>query len=264
MDAKNSSNVRVRGTVIRVPDSRPGLLAANGQQKPFILEGIWTSSIVPAPNMAVDVTLDGSGAVLAVGAVDAQQLAKEHLSQLGGVAQEKGKLAAEIARQGLASLAARMGKVALGAAAVMWIAWFFLPALKISMFFNSKSFTAWELLGVDLGDVTTMVAIKHGLFSLLGLLAISAPFAAPFIKHPLAKCLYSTPLAYLAVAVLKVRWDIGRIAGMAGRAGGMFADSAESFRKAIMDTLSIGVGTYVLLIAAVILAVCAVRNRTNA
>jgi len=209
-------------------------------------------------------TIDGSGPIPGVSAVDAHEIAKERLSQLSGVAQEQGKQAAALARQVVTALAARMGKAALGATVMLWIAWFFLPALRISMIFDSRSFTAWQVLGVDLSNFTTLASIKHGLLSFIGLLAISAPFAAPFIKRTWARYLNAMPLAYLALAAVKIRWDIGHLAGMAGRADSLFADGAESFRKAIMDTVSIGLGTYALLIAGVILAACSVRNRTNA
>src|SRR5438128_1380499 len=107
------------------------------------------------------------------------------------------------------------------------------------MIFDSKPFTAWEFLGVDLSNIATLAFVKHGLFSFIGLLAISAPFAAPFIKHPRAKYLNAMPLSYLVLAALKFRWDLGRLAGMAGRGGGMFPDGGASLRKAIMDAVSI-------------------------
>ena len=46
---------RLRETIIRTPDSSPGLLVVDGQQKSFTLEGAWKSPVAPALNMAVDV-----------------------------------------------------------------------------------------------------------------------------------------------------------------------------------------------------------------
>ena len=68
----------------------------------------------------------------AITAVDSQQLAKERLNRLGGAAQEQGKEAAKLAQQGIGAMAARMGKVAFGAAVLLWIAWFLLPAASLS------------------------------------------------------------------------------------------------------------------------------------
>ena len=90
---------RIRGTIIKVPDTSPGLLSFNGQQRPFNLDGIWRSPVAPAVNMTVDVATDTSGGIVGLSAVDSQQLAKEKLDQFSGVAQERGKQAAEIAKQ---------------------------------------------------------------------------------------------------------------------------------------------------------------------
>lgn len=38
---------KVRGTIVKVPDTSPGLLFVNGQQKSFTLEGVWQSSSSP-------------------------------------------------------------------------------------------------------------------------------------------------------------------------------------------------------------------------
>ena len=142
---------KIRGTVLKVPDTSPGLVSVNGQQKPFNLAGVWRSPVAPAVNMVVEVESDASGAIIGLSAVDAQQLAKERLDQFSGVAQERGKQAAEIAKQGVDALAARMGKVALGATVLLWIAWFLLPAYNVNMIIDSKSFTYWEFLGIDFG-----------------------------------------------------------------------------------------------------------------
>jgi hypothetical protein len=131
-----------RATIIKVPDNNPGLLVVDGAQKPFVLPGVWMSPVAPAPNQVVDVVVDSAGAVTSVTAVDPQQLAKERMNQLSGAAQEHGKQAADMARAGVGALAARMGKVALGASVGVWIAWFFLPAVVVSMLGISRSLMA--------------------------------------------------------------------------------------------------------------------------
>jgi hypothetical protein len=78
MNGENS--LKVRSTVVKVPDATPGLLFLNGQQRPFTLAGVWKSPVAPAPNMTVDVDLDGAGTIEAITVVDTQQLAKERLS----------------------------------------------------------------------------------------------------------------------------------------------------------------------------------------
>src|ERR1700687_4451542 len=48
---------------------------------------------------------------------------------------EASKDAAKLAQQGISAVTQRMGKVALGAAIVLWIAWFFLPGVKLDLGF---------------------------------------------------------------------------------------------------------------------------------
>ncbi len=250
---------KVRGNIIKVPDNTPGILFADGQQKFFTLSGTWKSPVAPAVNMVVDVEFDGAGSVAAITVVDPQQLAKERLNQLSGAAQEHGKQAAELAKQGIGALAARMGKVALGATGVLWVAWFFLPAVSLTLFAASKSFTFWEFLGLDLSNPQlAAIATSHGVFSLIGLVAIAAPIAAPFIRHARAKFLNAMPLAYLVLAWLRFRWDVSQVAG---KAGGLVGDEAK---KMLLDIFSVSYGIYVLVIVGLVLAVYAFKSRVSA
>ncbi len=73
-----------------------------------------------------------------------------------------------------------MGKAPLVALAVIWIAWFFLPAVSLSTPFFQKSLTFWEVLGVNFNNGTNLMS--HGFFSLLGLVAIAAPLTVPHLR----------------------------------------------------------------------------------
>lgn len=233
---------KVRGTIIKVPDSNPGLLFVNSEQKPFSVEGIWKSPVAPAVNMTVDVELDGSGSIRAVTVVDAKQLAKEGFTDVSGKVQEQSKQIFEILLQAINTLAARMGKVALGATVVLWITWFFVTAARLDLgFLGSKSFTFWELLALDLSNPMNMGSRSHGLFALIGLVAIAAPFAAPFIRHAQANYLNAMPLAYLVIAFLKIRSDL----------------------KGAMDVIKFGLGMYLLFLAGLVLAVHAYKSRAR-
>jgi len=66
-----------RGTVIKTPDVSPGLLFVGGQQKSFLLTGVWNSRRAPEPNMIVDVVLDDTGSVVNIAPVEPWQLARE-------------------------------------------------------------------------------------------------------------------------------------------------------------------------------------------
>jgi hypothetical protein len=245
-----NGGTRVRTTIVKVPDASPGLLLVNGQQKSFTLEGVWKSPVAPAPNMSVDVDLDGTGAITAITAVDSQQLAKERLNQLGGVAQERGKEAAKLAQQGIGALAARMGAVPLGAAVLVWIAWFFLPAAAVSGgMVGSMSFTFWNLLGIDFANPASMMGggSEHGLFAMLGIVCIAVPFAAPFIKTPWSHYLNAAPLAFVLLGWVTIYMGENKAFGdLAKMAGG--------------SPFSFSWGIFALAIAAAVLATGALKK----
>jgi hypothetical protein len=243
---------RVRSTIVKVPDASPGLLFLNGQQKPFTLEGIWKSPVAPAANMTVDVDLDTAGSISSITVVDSQQLAKEKMNQIGGIAQERGKEAAKLAQKGVGALAARMGAVALACAVLVWIAWFLLPTATISAGFGGGlSFTFWNFLGLDPSNPQTMMGPdaggSHGVLGLLGLLAIVAPFVAPFIKAPWAKYLNAAPLAFIllgfTVTYMQINKALSPMEGMG-----------------MPSPLSWGWGLYVLVLAALVLAAQALKK----
>jgi hypothetical protein len=256
---------RSRGTIIKVPDTSPGLLAYNGQHTPFTIEGIWRSPVAPAINMTVDVATDASGGIVGLSAVDSQQLAKEKLDQFSGVAQERGKQAAEIAKQGVGALAARMGKVPMIASVLLWFAWFFLPAFSVNMIIDSKSFTFWEFLGIDFGHSMAGFSVDHGFFSVIGFLAILAPFVAPFVPHPKAKFLNAAPIAFLLLAFIRFKWDISHALGQSAKEMGDFgAEMAKAAQQTLSDAISTSWGLYVLVLAAIVVAVFAFKPRANA
>jgi hypothetical protein len=213
---------RMRSTIVKVPDASPGLLFLNGQQKQFTLDGVWKSPVAPAANMTVDVDLDGAGSIAAITVVDSQQIAKERLSQLGGVAQERGKEAAKLAQKGVGELAARMGAVALGATVLFWLAWFFFPAASVAGGgAAAESFTFWNLLGTDFSNPESVLrgGGDHGLFAFLGLIAIATPFAAPFIRAAWSKYLSAVPLVYYVIAFIAVWVNEGKAFGDLAKMG---------------------------------------------
>ena len=241
----------VRGTIIKVPDSSPGLLFLDGQQRPFNLEGVWRSPIAPSPNMTVEVEVDDAGSITAIMAVDSHQLAKERMNQLSGVAQERSKEAAKLAQEGIGALAGRMGALALGSAVLLWVAWFFFPAASIEAG-GRVSFTFWGLLGVDFKNLESMATGgNHGLFSLLGILAIAVPFAAPFVRAVWSRYLNAAPLAYIVIGLITI-----------------FASEHSAFREiaqmAGTNPFSWSGMLVVLLAAAAILALGALKKSPTA
>jgi hypothetical protein len=240
----------VHGTIIKVPDASPGLLIVDGQQKAFTLERVWRSPVAPAPNMSVDVELDASGAVAGITAAGPGRLATDSLNTIGRkldeLAHGPGKDGAELAKRSLSQLAARMGTVALIAAAVLWIAWFFVPGYKLELgFLGSETFSLWQFLGLDLQQAGS-IEIHHGLWALIGLVCISTPFIAPFVKDPRARFANALPLGYSLIAIFAQRSSIIKLVSLSG------VDASS--------VLSMQIGSYLVLAAGAVIAWRAVQK----
>lgn len=259
MSALASSSTR--GTIIKVPDSTPGLLIVAGAQKSFVLEGVWHSPVAPAPNMTVDVQLDGGGNISGIEAVDTTQLAKERLDRIGGIAQQQGKEAAAIATEGVGALAARMGTAALVATVIMWVAWFFVPFAKLDFFLIQRSFSFWEMLALNVTNPA--ITGSRGFLGLLGVLVLLAPVARPFVRHVHARYLNVLPLAFVVLAPMLVYWRVSRGAGASAADtpfGEIAREVAREAASALLEGFSIHAGATVLVIAAAFLAMKGLRR----
>jgi hypothetical protein len=204
----------------------------------------------------------------------------EKLRQIGGAAQEHGTEAVEKAGQGIGALAARMGKVALAATVVLWIAWFYMPALTVAVP-GSRTFTSWEILSLDLNNQLNIVPGSNGLLNIIGLAALAAPFAAPFVRHPRGKFLYAMPLAFMILFAVAVLWNCNRAIGAAAdyakrnvtyvpqnpRWNQMQARSMQGIEDRLADALlkniSIGYGVFVIVIASLVIAAQVFRRRAS-
>jgi hypothetical protein len=236
-----------RGTIIKVPDATPGLLLLGGQQHAFTLEGVWRSAVAPAPNQSVTVEFDSAGRIVSITVVDQQQIAKEKLAQLGGVAQEQGKVVAGQIQSGVSSLAARMGTTTLVITVLIWISWFFFRAAAIGGAGEDvASYTFWTLIGTNFADQGSMMGGGHarGWLRFIGFCAIVAPFLAPFIRATWSRYLNAAPLAAVLLGWLVVHQNVASSLGQLG------ADNPFSYKW----------GFYVLLVACLALAAKALQK----
>jgi hypothetical protein len=261
---------RVRGNILRVPDANPGLLFVNGQQRPFdSMNVVWRSPVPMSVNMVVEVEFDAMGNIAALTAADTQQYSGQSMSQPGGVSQHAGNPAAGAAQHGgqaFDNIAARFGgKVAMGALAALLLSWFVLPVVSVSVVIVSKGFTFWDISGFDFNNPLSFVGggSSIGLWGLLGLIAVFAPVVAPFLKNPKAKLANLLPLLFIVATCLKIWWDVSSAAAEANKSAGnnIFGGPTVSPMKEMMDGLSLGVGAYVLVAAALVLAAMALASR---
>jgi hypothetical protein len=130
------------------------------------------------------------------------------------------------------------------------------------LLFVSRSFTFWQVLGLNEANLSNPSGGDHGLFSLIGLLAIAAPFAVPFVSHARARLLNAAPLAYLLAAVLGLLWRINSVSGSAGGNSEIARGMAREVASAAWEAVSIGFGTYVLVLTSAFLAYQAHKSRT--
>jgi hypothetical protein len=190
---------RVRSKIVKIPDTSPGLLFLNGQQKQFTLEGVWKSPVAPAANMTVDVDLDDAGSIAAITVVDTKEVAGQKVNQVLQQLKAHAIRIGKMSLPALRSLTSSMGPVMLGAAVLLWISWFFFTAGTVDVGGGQVSYSFWGLLGVDFNNPETLEnGGSHGFFSLLSVLCIALPFAAAFLRGTWAKYLNAAPfLAFL-------------------------------------------------------------------
>lgn len=243
---------KVRGTIIKVPDTTPGLLISNNCQRQFTLEGVWKSASAPAPNQTVDVELDDAGTIVSLSVVDPAQLARERFNQIsskvGGAIGDMAKSqSAANAQDILRKVVARIGFVTLGASGLLWIFLFFVTGYKLDMgFIGSQSYTLWDFIGLNMNpNMGGAPEISHGFWGLIGIVCVFAPIVVPFIANPLAKFGNALPLVYFGIAILVEKSGVNKVLQPAGA-----PDTGLGFNMQIGGYLSI---LMCLVLAALIL-----------
>lgn len=244
---------RVRSKIVKVPDASPGLLFVNGQQMQFVLEGVWKSPVAPTANMTVDVDLDGAGSIAAITAVDSKEAAGQKVEEVLGVAKEQSIRLGKVLLPALRSFSARMGAVALGAAVLLWVSWFFFPAASVEIGGGQLSFTFWGLLGVDFNNPESMMngGSSHGLFSFLGLIAIAVPFGVPYLRTAWSKYLNAAPLACFVIAFIAIFVNERRAV-------------SDIMKMGVPNPFSWSVMIVVLFISCIVLGLGALKKPANA
>lgn len=243
-----------RGKVLRDTAAGPGLLMVEGQQYPFPLEGVWKSETAPRPGLVVDVQFSEQGDVEAITAVPESQLAKEQAEQALAAARSKGTALAS-------SAVATFGMPTLVAVALLIVGWFFLTAVSYNAGFLGKvDFTFWKILAFA-NSSNTMQGLSTlngggsaGFYGILGFLALAGPFLAYVWKDKRAILAGLLPLVFMLFVALVVR---NSIASAVGSASGQEMDS---IRDEVMKGISIGMGAYLSLLAAIYLGFSSVKK----
>jgi hypothetical protein len=239
-----------RGKVLRSPNSRPGLLIVEGQQYPFALEAVWKSETPPKPGLVVDVGLDANGKVQVITVVPDSQLAKE---------QSEAAMATERKRGGaLSLLAAKFGGPNLVVGGVLAVAWFFLTAASIQVPFpEMQEFTFWQVLGLlNAGDLLAVLdgrsSPSAGIYGVLAIVALTGPFIHYFWKNKRAALGGVLPLIFMVIVAIAVRASLQNALGGGNEEAG--AETAKQARDEAMKAISLGLGTYLSILASLYFA----------
>lgn len=233
--------MKKRGKVLRDAHLGPGLLMIEGQQYPFVLEGVWKSEVPAKPGLVVEVEFDPQGNITGITAVPESQLAKEQAEAALAVAKEKG------AQLGSA-MVAKFGLPVLIAEVLLIVSWFFLSAASIHTPFGSLDFTLWQVLGyLNVNNPFELLmqggrgSASPGFYGLLAVVALAGPFLHYFWKDKRAVLGGVLPLLLLLSVGLAIRSSIASTFSDAGGAPQAFMDQA---REEAMKAISMGLGSY--------------------
>lgn len=254
--------MKTRGRILRDTNAGPGLLAVNGQQLPFTLEGHWKSPVATAANMPVDVELDTSGAVLAVHAVDPAQVAREQAEQALQMARERGGQALAVGGQLLGGLSGAVGMSRLVLTGLLFIGWYVLATLKVKVFGSVVNvFTLWDLIpalnsaGGFLAGMQNGSGGSRGLYGLLMIAATFAPLLPGVWKNPKAQLGAVAPLAWLLLVLIFSQASLQSGMSEVSRAGGAdMGDFAKEMMREVMKAISFGLGLYLSFAVSALLA----------
>jgi len=239
-----------RGKVLRDPYAGPGLLIVEGQQYSFGLEGVWRSEVPAKPGLAVDVEFDPAGKINGITAVPDAQLAKEQAQLALDAARNKGS---ELFGQ----LVAKVGMPNLVAGLILAISWLWLTAASIQLPFGKMEFTFWQILGF-LNSNNVMEVMERnghpsaGIYGFFAVIALAAPFLHYFWKDKRAVLGGLLPLAFMLIAGIMVRSSL--TSAMGGPASGPYAEMQNQMQEEMMKAISLGMGTYLAMLASLYFA----------
>jgi hypothetical protein len=235
-----------RGRVQRDTSIGDGVVAVEGKQYVFQLEGMWRSELPSRAGMLVDVTFDSVGVPLYMVAVPDSQIAKEQAEQTLAGAKRHGTAIA-------GGLKARYGLPVIVAEAVMLIAFFLMPNIAFGNEFAKQNFSGWDAIGLS---VNTMSSNDHGLLSLIAIVFLFAPLAASFLQKPWARFLYLAPLAFVVLAFLTIFMQIQNASHAATQAAGdlLGGAAARQVGSGISEMIHVDLGAYLVIVCAIYLA----------
>jgi len=246
-----------RGKILRDTSAGPGLLAIDGNQHQFSLEGVWKSSDPPKPGMPVLVEFAPDLAILSVIPIPESQIAKEQAEAVMKAAREKGAvvISAAVARFGWPLLIATGGLI---------IGWLFLDAMSVQTLFGKLNYSFWQVLGfLNAGNTGDAVmqgrgGASSGPYGFMALIALAGPFLPYFWKDKRAALGGLLPLAFILFVAAMVRSSLHSVMG--GAIEGPLAEIQRQAQQEMMNAISIGAGAYLSAIVGLYLAAVSAKQ----
>lgn len=257
----------MRGKIFRDTNQGDGVVFVDGQQKPFSLQQ-WNAATPPKLGSVVEVLLADDGTVTALSPVDEATLAKEQAAKAMGQASELGK-------QALSQVLARVSPVTLVCIGLLALSWLWLSLVNVNISARHvESATFYELLKLlnnqrDLSAVGGLKYLSAGVYGFFMWVVLLAPLASHFHPNKYLTLGYCAPLGLLLVAALQVnsliQKQVSEASSMAGMFGGAAgAEMAEKMMNEMatqmMRAISMGLGFYLAVAAALVLAGIGVRK----
>lgn len=259
----SSAAATQRGTILRDTQSGPGLISVGGRQLAFTLEQHWASERPPVTGARVDATFDGDQ-LQRLQLVDDTQIAKEMASQAAGELAQRGQVL-------LGRALAEFGKLPLIALLALWAGWWFFDWVSVRVVGNMVArYSFWDMLKM-LSSGNALEAMRYsqsslGFWNLVALACAVAPLAPLFTRHRLASLGLAAPLAFMVLQGARLYWGISsavsemqqQMSIVGGQMGRMLRDVGSQMQAEILKSISLGLGLYLSVAAALVLAFFAV------
>jgi hypothetical protein len=246
-----------RGKVLRDTTDGPGLLAVDGNQHQFSLEGIWRSSDPPKPGMQVLVEFAPDLTILSVIPIPESQIAKEQAEAVMKAAREKGGVVVSAA-------VAKFGLPLLLATGLLIIGWFFLNTMSVQTLFGKVNYSFWQVLGfLNAGNAGEVVMQGRGgpgagFYGFMAFVALAGPFLHYFWKDKRATLGGVLPVMFMLFVAVMVRSSIHNVMG--GVADGPLAEVQRQAQEEMINAISLSVGAYVSALVGLYLAAVSVKQ----
>ena len=252
-----------RGKVLRDTSSGKGLVSSGGSQYEFSLEGCWKSEVAPKIGMVVDFELGHDGNINSISAVPENQLAKEQAELVMQAAKKQGMAV-------LSGASARVGKSVLVAWGALFIAWFFLNVLNITVLANTTvGVTFWNLLGV-VNNTTGLQSLggntgDKGIYALLAIVALAGPAVSQFWKDSKAHLGNCLPFILMLAIAVMIYFSLSNSASeaqkqMAAFGGAGMSNMVSQMMSEMLKSIHVGAGGIIAVIASAYLAAIGVKR----